>query len=75
MVLTNLLDPDETEEIEFHILVDHLKVDQARCLTLAQPAHQPFTEAFIAFMVQPRQLALEEEEHNPSTGWAVNNYG
>ena len=59
MALNNLLDPDETEEFKFHILLDHLKVDQARRLALAYSySQQPFTEALRALddrYGQPRQ--------------------
>ncbi len=30
MALSNLLDPGESEQYKYHILLDHLKVDQAR---------------------------------------------
>ena len=64
IALTNLLDPEETEEFKFHVLLDHLKVDQARRLALAfSYAYQPFTEALRALderYGQPRQLALKE---------------
>ncbi|XP_028435101.1 protein transport protein sec31-like [Perca flavescens] len=64
MALNNLLDPDESEEFKFHILLDHLKVDQARRLASAYSyAQQPFTEALKALderYGQPRQLALRE---------------
>lgn len=64
MALTNLLDRQETEEFKFHILLDHLKVDQARCLALACSYDpQPFTEALRALeerYSQPWQLALKE---------------
>lgn len=35
MALSNLLDPGESEQYKYHILLDHLKVDQAKRLALA----------------------------------------
>ncbi|KAJ8369247.1 hypothetical protein SKAU_G00092750 [Synaphobranchus kaupii] len=46
MALDNLLDPEETEQYKYHVLLDHLKVDQARCLALAfSKAPDPFSRA------------------------------
>lgn len=64
MALTNLFDRQETEEFKFHILLDHLKVDEARCLALACSYDpQPFTEVLRALEEhygQPRQLAVRD---------------
>ncbi|KAL3977711.1 MFS transporter (organic anion transporter) [Sarotherodon galilaeus] len=64
MALTNLLDPHETEHFKYHVLLDHLKVDQAKRLALAfSYAPDPYTQAIKALderYGQPRQLALKE---------------
>ena len=64
MALSNLLDPGESEQYKYHILLDHLKVDQAKQLALAYVhAPDPFTQASRALNErygQPRQLALRE---------------
>ncbi|RXN35500.1 guanine nucleotide-binding subunit alpha-12 isoform X2 [Labeo rohita] len=64
MALSNLLDPGESEKYKYHILLDHLKVDQARRLALAYVyAPDPYTQAIRALderYGQPRQLALKE---------------
>lgn len=49
MSLSNLLDPREPEQYKCHILLDHLKVDQARRLELAYVyAPDPYTQAIRA---------------------------
>ncbi|KAL0152965.1 hypothetical protein M9458_051718 [Cirrhinus mrigala] len=62
MALSNLLDPGESEQYKYHILLDHLKVDQAKTLALAYVyAPDPYTQAIRALdegYSQPRQLAL-----------------
>ncbi|KAG5283706.1 hypothetical protein AALO_G00045080 [Alosa alosa] len=64
MALSNLLDPGESEQYKYHILLDHLKVDQVRRLALAYVhAQDPYTQAIRALderYGQPRQLALRE---------------
>ncbi len=40
MALSNLLDPGESEQYKYHILLDHLKVDQAYVY-----APDPYTQA------------------------------
>ncbi|ROI24867.1 hypothetical protein DPX16_21219 [Anabarilius grahami] len=64
MALSNLLDPRESEQYKYHILLDHLKVDQARRLALAYVyTPDPYTQAIQALdehYGQPRQLALKE---------------
>ncbi|KAK0132488.1 Gag-Pro-Pol polyprotein [Merluccius polli] len=64
MALSNLLDPGESEQYKYHLLLDHLKVDQARRLALAYVhAQDPYTQAIQALderYGQPRQLALRE---------------
>ena len=64
MALSNLLDPGESEHYKYHILLDHLKVDQAKQLALAYVhAPDPYTQASRALNErygQPRQLALRE---------------
>lgn len=64
MVLNNLLDPSESEHFKYHVLLDHLKVDQAKQLALAfSYALNPYTQAIKALDErngQPRQLALKE---------------
>ena len=37
MALSNLLDPNETEHFKYHVLLDHLKVDQAKLLPFPMP--------------------------------------
>ncbi|KAL3975387.1 gephyrin [Sarotherodon galilaeus] len=64
MALTNLLDPHETEHFKYHVLLDHLKVDQAKRLAISfSYAPDPYTQAMKALderYGQPRQLALKE---------------
>jgi len=64
MALSNLLDPNETEHFKYHVLLDHLKVDQAKRLALAfSYASDPYTKAIKALderYGQPMQLALKE---------------
>ncbi|KAL3976382.1 hypothetical protein ACER0C_022268 [Sarotherodon galilaeus] len=64
MALTNLLDPHETEHLKYHVLLDHLKVDQAKRLAISfSYAPDPYTQAIKALderYGQPRQLALKE---------------
>ncbi|KAL4007454.1 hypothetical protein ACER0C_001306 [Sarotherodon galilaeus] len=64
MALTNLLDPHETEHFKYHVLLDHLKVDQAKRLAISfSYAPDPYTQAIKALderYGQPRQLALKE---------------
>ncbi|KAL3999531.1 AP-5 complex subunit zeta-1 [Sarotherodon galilaeus] len=64
MALTNLLDPHETEHFKYHVLLDHLKVDQAKRLVISfSYAPDPYTQAIKALdecYGQPRQLALKE---------------
>ncbi len=63
MALSNLLDPGESEQYKYHILLDHLKVDQARRLASAYVyAPDLYTQAIRALdecYGQPRQLALK----------------
>ena len=64
MALSNLIAPGESEQYKYHILLDHLKVDQAKRLALAfVHALDPFTQAIRALderYGQPRQLVLRE---------------
>lgn len=64
MALSSLLDPHETEQYKYRVLLDHLKVDLAKRLVLAY-LHTPqlHTQAIRALdehYEQPRQLALKE---------------
>lgn len=53
VALPNLLDPRESEQYKYHILLDHLKVDQARRLALAYVnAPDPYTQAIQALNEQ-----------------------
>ncbi len=64
MALSNLIDPNESDHFKHHVLLDHLKVDQAKRLALALSiAPDPYTQAINALdecYAQPRQLALKE---------------
>jgi len=64
MALKNLLPSEESEQYKYHILLDHLKLDDARHLALAY-AHdpQPYTTALHALQRkygQPHHLVLRE---------------
>lgn len=49
MTLKNLLPPEENEQYKYHILLDHLKLDSARHLTLSYAHHpQPYTTSLKA---------------------------
>ncbi|KAL3976614.1 thrombopoietin [Sarotherodon galilaeus] len=85
MALTNLLDPHETEHFNYHVLLDHLKVDQAKRLALAfSYAPDPYTQAIKALderYGQPRQLALKELRNilelppiRAGDGWTLDNF-
>lgn len=64
MALSNLLPPEESEQLKYHILLDHLKLDNARHLALAYAHHPlPFTRAMAALQQrygQPQQLVIKE---------------
>lgn len=64
MGLSYLLNPSESEHFKYHVLLDHLKVDQAQRLPLAfSYTSDPSTQALKVLdehYGQPRQLALKE---------------
>lgn len=64
MALNNLLDPEESQQYKYHILLDHLKIDSAKRLALAFAySSTPYSEAIKALderYGQPRQLVTKE---------------
>ncbi len=85
MALSNLLDPNESEHFKYHVLLDHLKVDQAKRLGPAFSfAPDPYTQAINALderYGQPRQLALKELKNvldlpsiRAGNGYALDNF-